>query len=410
MYQDNKNGISVKLILDKRLKHKGDLFPIRVIVTFKRTPKYYNTGKKMTEEEWSKLFNSKSPAMVQIRNSVKDSFDLVLRCVNELASKGTFTFDQLNIRLGRASGGTLNSALKSKMGQLKDERRIGSMQFYEGVLSSVEKFSENEVAFEDVTPEWLKRYENFLLSKGNRYSTIGIRMRGIRAMMNIAKRQGLISEAQYPFGCNKFEIRTSESIKKALSIDQIAAISKFSDGNEMTDFFKDIWLFIYLCNGLNAADLVNLKYRNIVDDEICFVREKTKRTTKVIKEVRAIITPEMNEVLEKWGNPNKPDNYLFPLIRHTDDPEEHAKRVKEFVKQMNRRTKKIGKELGIGRVTTYTARHSFATVLKRSGANIAYISESLGHSDLKTTEYYLASFEKEERQKNASLLTQYKAI
>ena len=67
----------------------------------------------------------------------------------------------------------------------------------------------------------------------------------------------------------------------------------------------------------------------------------------------------------------------------------------------------IGESLGIGKITTYTARHSFATVLKRSGANIAYISESLGHADLKTTESYLASFEKEERLKNADLLTRF---
>ena len=58
-------------------------------------------------------------------------------------------------------------------------------------------------------------------------------------------------------------------------------------------------------------------------------------------------------------------------------------------------------------ISTYTARHSFASVLKRSGANIAYISESLGHSDLKTTENYLASFEKEERVKNAAFLTNF---
>ena len=63
--------------------------------------------------------------------------------------------------------------------------------------------------------------------------------------------------------------------------------------------------------------------------------------------------------------------------------------------------------LGIGNISTYTARHSFATVLKRAGANIAYISESLGHQDLKTTENYLASFEREERQRNAELLTQF---
>ena len=67
----------------------------------------------------------------------------------------------------------------------------------------------------------------------------------------------------------------------------------------------------------------------------------------------------------------------------------------------------IGKALGIDHISTYTARHSFATVLKRSGANIAYISESLGHQNLKTTENYLASFEKEERIKAADMLTKY---
>ncbi|GHV40857.1 hypothetical protein FACS1894179_08080 [Bacteroidia bacterium] len=61
----------------------------------------------------------------------------------------------------------------------------------------------------------------------------------------------------------------------------------------------------------------------------------------------------------------------------------------------------------VSAIITHSARHSFASVLKRSGANIAYISESLGHSDLKTTETYLASFEKEERIKNAAFLTNF---
>lgn len=79
------------------------------------------------------------------------------------------------------------------------------------------------------------------------------------------------------------------------------------------------------------------------------------------------------------------------------------KKTKGLIKCINKKMNYIR----FGKVTTYTARHSFATVLKCSGANIAYISESLGHSDLKTTEAYLASFEKEERQKNASLLTNF---
>ena len=78
-----------------------------------------------------------------------------------------------------------------------------------------------------------------------------------------------------------------------------------------------------------------------------------------------------------------------------------------FTRAINKRMKEVGEQLGIGNISTYTARHSFATVLKRAGANIAYISESLGHQDLKTTENYLASFEREERQKNAELLTKF---
>jgi site-specific recombinase XerD len=67
----------------------------------------------------------------------------------------------------------------------------------------------------------------------------------------------------------------------------------------------------------------------------------------------------------------------------------------------------ISKALNYDNISTYTARHSYATVLKRSGANIAFISESLGHSDLRTTENYLASFEQEERAKNALKLTEF---
>ena len=78
-----------------------------------------------------------------------------------------------------------------------------------------------------------------------------------------------------------------------------------------------------------------------------------------------------------------------------------------LTRAINKRMQEVGEQLEIGNISTYTARHSFATVLKRAGANIAYISESLGHQDLKTTENYLASFEREEREKNAALLTNF---
>lgn len=115
----------------------------------------------------------------------------------------------------------------------------------------------------------------------------------------------------------------------------------------------------------------------------------------------------MQAIIDKWGNPTDPNNYIFPILSGKETELEVKKKAIRTAGAINRWMKKIAEALGIERVTTYTARHSFATVLKRAGANIAYISESLGHQDMKTTENYLASFEREEREKNAQILLDY---
>ena len=116
----------------------------------------------------------------------------------------------------------------------------------------------------------------------------------------------------------------------------------------------------------------------------------------------------MQEIIEKWGNPPiSPYEYIFPYANGTEGPFEQVKLVREVVTACNQVLYKISQNIGIPKITTYSARHSFATVLKRSGVNIAYISESLGHSNLSITENYLDSFEIEERKKNSILLTKF---
>lgn len=190
-------------------------------------------------------------------------------------------------------------------------------------------------------------------------------------------------------------------------LEQIGKIANYTDGTADTARYRDYWLFLYLCNGVNVADFVKLRYKDIVNGEICFVRQKTERTTKIRKEIRVVITGRMQEIIDQRGNLRKSDNFLFPVLSGSESPVDLKRKTQLFTRAINERMNKIGQALGVGAISTYTARHSFATVLKRSGANIAYISESLGHQDLKTTENYLASFEREERVKNAELLTKF---
>ena len=245
-----------------------------------------------------------------------------------------------------------------------------------------------------------------MLDKNRSYTTIGMYMRNLRAIKNGAILSGTLDNSYYSFGRGRYEIPISESRKLALPLHTIKQIYQFESLTDPTiSKYRDLWMFSYFCNGANFNDILRLKFRNINGNEISFFRGKTINTSKNKKEIVVYLTDEMREIINRIGNPIQlPDNYIFPYLTGKESVEKEYEIIKDVIKRTNKRMDRISKNLGIQKVTTYTARHSYATVLKRSGANIAFISESLGHSDLKTTENYLASFETEEREKNAKLL------
>ncbi|WP_165023621.1 site-specific integrase [Dysgonomonas sp. ZJ279] len=402
------NGISIALFLDNRREIKTGNYPVKIRITYKRDRKYYSTGKSLCVQDWEKIEKTKNSELVNIKKDLQISFEKVRDAVQTLESEGRFSFDALNMYLGKCTGDTLNMAFKAKIDTLIESGSIGNSDVYTSAFRYLEKYAGSKVTFDSVTIDWLKRYEKAMLEDGKSYTTISIYIRCIRALFNDAKTIGVIKEVQYPFGRGKYEIPSGKGRKLALSLQQIKQIITFTDGFEATERYRDLWFFSYLCNGINVNDMLKLKYSNIDGDEIHFYRAKTLHTSKEKKEIEALLTPEMKQIIEKWGNSDKsPNNYIFPFLTGDETPLQQKRTIQDVTHRINKRLKKIGEAIGISGLSTYSARHSFASVLKRSGANIAYISESLGHSDLKTTETYLASFEKEERIKNAAFLTNF---
>ena len=408
LFSSSYGGITVASYLDDRRETQDGKFPIKIRVTHKRERKYYATGKKASQAEWDELPTTQKVKLKILKREVQTSFKIIDNIVLELYREDKFSFDILNTRLGKCVSDTLNTAFIAKIEVLKNDGSIGNMWLYQSALRSIELFAGERISFSNITVEWLKRYERQLLKEGKSYVTLSMYLRCVRAIMNDARRSGIVKESQYPFGRDRYEIPTGEGRKLALSMQQIKDVISYTDGRETTERYRDLWFFSYLCNGINFGDMLQLKYRNIEGDEVCWYRQKTIRTSKVKKEIQATITPEMQSIINRWGNPDKKqDNYIFSYLTGKEDPIERKKIIHDVIKRTNKRLKEIGKAVGIEGLSTYAARHSYATVLKRSGANIAFISESLGHSDLKTTENYLASFEKEERKKNAALLTNF---
>ncbi len=403
----SKDGITVAPVIDTSHPKKNGLYPVRIRVSYVRARRYYPTGKDMTLEDWGKLETAKSRTLGSLRKDIENSYQIVRATVEELASAGGFSFDALNSRLKGAALDTVNTMFRAKIETLRKADRIGNMLVYDNVLKGLERFAGERIRFDAITKGWLERYADFLRDEDKTQTTISIHLRHLRAILNEARRLGVVKDAQYPFGRGRYEIQAGEGRKMALTLEQIGQIAGYDDGSDATAKYRDYWLFLYLCNGINVADFVKLRFRDIVNGEICFVRQKTERTTKTRKEIHVIITARMQNIINRRGNVPAPDRFIFPILDGSEDALTLKHKTQYLTRAINKRMAEIGKRLGFGNISTYTARHSFATVLKRAGANIAYISESLGHQDLKTTENYLASFEREERQKNAELLTNF---
>lgn len=109
----------------------------------------------------------------------------------------------------------------------------------------------------------------------------------------------LIKDEQYPFGNSKYEIQAAEGRKKALVSQDIKKLKEVYLEDMKLAWFRDLFLFIFYCNGINVSDLILLKYKNIEKDELCFIREKTKQTSKRLVHIRVIITPKMWAIIKR---------------------------------------------------------------------------------------------------------------
>ena len=399
------NGVVVSVFLDTRTVNKKGTYPVKIKVYFQGKPKYYPTGICMsTKEELEEVLESKSKKNIEIQDIIGKELSRILKNVDILVERGTFSFSNLNNMLGKNIGGTLNEMISAKIKELENEEKFGTSAFYKGTLSLLKRYMKHDVPIKEVTVEWLNGLEKFILKTANQ-TTVAMNMRNIRATMNIAKQVGVIRESDYPFGRGKYQIKEGSGKKKALNKKQLKAIAEYSDGSMTTEFYRDLWLFIYFCNGLNVADLISLKFSDIQNGEISFIRKKTKDRTRDVKRIYAAITPEMYSIINKWGNDPKKSVYIFPFLKPGDSAWEHEKKKKNLTKLINKRMKMIGEKLNLGKITTYVARHTYATVLRNEGVPISIISPMLGHSSVTTTEIYLADLESEYRAKNASLLS-----
>lgn len=318
----------------------------------------------------------------------------------------------------------LLQALRDRASRFTEQGDISSGNISKVAARSIERFAiykkitnakAPKVPMHIVTKAFLRDYEKWMLRFGKApkakgkpetpasVTTISINLRNVRTVFNEAIEAGIIDRDLYPFGKRGYVIPAARNTKKALDPDTISAVFHFECKSIPQEMARDLWVFSYLCNGMNFMDICNLRRSNLKlgGKHLEFIREKTKDSNRQdVKTIRVPLLPEALEIIEKWGSSElHPAAFLFPFLSEKMDLDRQIRTVKQVIWKTNKHLANITAELGLEtKIRTYEARHSFATTLLRSEAPIAFISGSLGHSSIATTEKYLGSFEAEQAQ------------
>ena len=372
--------------------------PLMICVCKEGKRKYISLGVSINPAYWDFKKNKPKrncPNKEQLNQLIREQEQKYSEQVFDFSSKGKdFTLTTLVETVETSSKQkTVGSLFLNYIEQLKLENRMGYALSVRQVYTSLLKYKGHlDFYFSDIDVSWLKDYEGWLHKHQLSENTIGIRFRTLRVLYNMAITEGLVKTEHYPFKKFKVSKLHKETAKRAITKDQIKQI--MSVDTSSFRFYKklavDMFVFSYLMGGINFTDMSMLTYDNIEGDRLVYVRQKTNKT---------IILPMLDEafsIVRKYKDEKR--KYVFPVL---DDRKRTAMqlryRILDVLSNVNGHLESIGRSLGIElKLTTYVARHSYATVLKRSGVSTSIICESLGHSSERVTQIYLDSFDNEQ--------------
>ena len=397
----------ISIILDKRYANISGQYPAKIMVysVLQKKNKRYATGKDYTLKEFESIWETTKPRK-EYQNE-REYLKLLENKATEIAkSIIPFNFEQFERKFFRKSGDGCNVFYyyTKTIDELKKNKQIGTSSTYSLSEKSIRAFLEykkghvsEQLSFYDITPKFLHAYENYMLiEKKNSRTTISMYLRVLRTLFNIALKHKEIDPEFYPFGKGKYEIPATQNIKKSLNKEQLQILYRAKPQTPEQQKAKDFFFFSYSCNGMNIKDIALMKYEHIQGDKLIFYRAKTINTAKThLKPVKAYLTEFAKSVIGKYGNPNKEKkNYIFSIIDPTNTETQRHTKIKNFTKFINQHIKKLAVANGLPEsISTYFARHSFATMAIQSGASMEFVSEALAHSNMKTTQNYFAGFD-----------------
>lgn len=285
------------------------------------------------------------------------------------------------------------------IGMLKREGKFPAMHVYACTLRSYEKFCAEErhpknatasLSMQEIfTPERLKEYEDWLAGQQSSPNTISTYMRTLQAVYNRWMSPGI--EGYNPVLFKDVYTKVESRTKRALTAEQMEQLRN-TDFSVLTLRQQQVltyFLLMFMLRGMPFIDLAHLRKSDLRNRRITYRRHKTGKLMVVD------VPSDAMRLLQKYRDKTDSE-YLFPLLHGGLFMEEHHHRYQETLRHFNRELARLMKQLLPGvSVSSYTARHTWATLAYHSGVPVGLISQSLGHSSIRVTMTYLKPFDAE---------------
>lgn len=347
---------TISIIIDKRRQRKDGTYPVCLKFTNINTTAYYATPYGVTASQFrnGRIVNHERASIMNQRLhslliQATDSMERTCGFMNKLPASMIRDRTMLAVEGG---GAALLIPTFERFIAMKERR--STIESFRYTLSAIQRFSPaaDVLTLDSITIEWLCSFEKWLLRSVKR-NTCAIHLENLRAVLNFALSEGLTTS--YPFA--RIRIKREASAPRSLSLSDMRSLWHLHPSDTFLAWYLDIFRLSFALCGLNVIDIYNLRKSDINRGRIEINRQKTGThlSIKITDEARAIIERNAGR-------------------KHLVNIADHYRDHKQFLARCNKGLRKLFPSL-----TTYYARHTWATIAASIGVPVEVISLGLGH-------------------------------
>jgi len=390
---------SIKVVLYTSKTLNNGEHPIMLRVIKDRKPKYLSLHISCPKELWddeNNLPKKKHPLykemVIAIDKKKLEANKLLLELSNEEKEASA---EEIRSKLKKSvvDKKTVFLYFDEVIKRLTATNRLGYAGIFKSTKNSLVTFRKGlDLHFSDITTSFLTKYEDAFYERGVTPNSVFVFLRTFKTLINYARKDNIVKSDFDPFKeINFTKFRRIRTKKRAIPKEDIKKIEqlKIKDDPNLLNA-KNYFMFSYYNRGINFIDMAYLKWSDVSNGRLIYTRRKTKEDFTI-----ALLPPAV-KILDYYRKLTFEDNdgYIFPILSKAyTTPQSIRNRLVKMLRIVNKDLKTIGEKAKISeKITTYVARHSFATNLKKSGISTSVISEAMGHDSEKTTKIYLESF------------------